>query len=733
MTHTSRLLVGSVLAIFSATLQSASDIWQEATLAGRNPEPDSRWYHADETALRASLALAPHEALRDESLIVELPMPDGELQSFVVVESPIMEPGLAAAFPAMKTYRLEGIDDAGASGRADLTTRGFRAMLRTARGILFIDPVVEPGQPRIYHSRFRRGAPTQGFACGVHRLDPLLPDPVVAAGQPVNRQQGLFETYRIAVAATNDYVATIGPDTSAVQSEILTAINRVNEIYERDLGVRLLLVANNGILFEDDDEECFSNDDALAMLDENQVWIDERIGDLAYDIGHVFGTGAGGVASLGSACAAGSKARGVTGLPNPTGDPFYIDFVAHEIGHQLSAGHTFNGTTGACGFGNRFAASAFEPGSGSSIMAYAGICGAENLQNNSDATFHSSSIATIDAFSKAGGGCFGIISNGNVNPAVTLPLVDRTIPANTPFRLDVSAGDFDLDTLSYQWDQLDSGDATTAATLGDDLGNNALFRLYEPQADSWRDFPAFGTQVLGQTDLAETLPTNARSLNFRVTVRDNASGQASDDVTLTVANSSGFRVTSPNAGTLDTTAPSWSITWDTGNTENPPVNCATVDIAVVAFDDTSYTNHGITLIASAPNTGTYTQTTPLGFSHVRARIRVMCNGNVFYDISDGDLNVIGSTVAPFDDASFATFFNSGGLTVSKPAANPGPTAVPSGLVDVFAPGLVTAPKVEECTFDPDADDHDSTALDPRLLLVLLSLLGLAWYRRYGLQ
>lgn len=728
MTLNYRLLIGSLLVALVVPLQAADAIWQEFTLQGAIAEPNSRLYRADEAALRGRLALAPHEALLDDSLVVELPMPDGELQSFVVVESPIMVPELAARLPQVKTFKLTGIDDPGASGRADLTAKGFRAMLHTSQGVVLIDPAKLPGQAGIYRSLNRRDQPTQDFACGVHQFETGLLGGATFPSKPVNRQSMNYQTYRIAVSATSEYVTAVGNATA----EITTAINRVNQIYERDLGIRLLLVANDGTLIEADSENCFSNGNPFAMLDENQVWIDERIGDAAYDIGHVFGVGPGGVAGLGSTCQTGAKARGVTTLSNPTGDPFYIDFVAHEIGHQMNANHSFNGTTGACA-GNRFGATAFEPGSGSTIMSYSGICGAENLQTNSDATFHAGSISEINLFTTGGGSCNTLLFNGNTDPSVT-PIADRTIPANTPFRLAASASDINGDTLTYQWDQLDSGDSTTAGTFGTDLANNPLFRTYEPQLDSWRDFPALGTQVLGQTDLAEVLPTTARTLDFRVTVRDGASGQTTDDVRLTVVTGTGFRVTSQStAGPLNTTLP-YNITWNRANTHLAPVNCALVDIDLLTFDDASYTNYGIhSIAAGVPNNESFTGI-PLSMSHPRARIRVKCSNNVFYDISNADLNVTGTNATLYADNTFSTFFNSGGLTVSKPGPASMPSAVASAgseLIDVFAGLPMAAAQIDECTFDPTSNEKDATALDPRLAGLLLLLAAIRLARRYG--
>lgn len=712
----------------------AAAIWTNTDPGARSATVDSAWFRADDAALRARLADAPHEVLLDRSLTIELPMPDGGLRRFSIVESPILQGG----FPGVKTFKLHGIDDRGASGRADITHRGFSAMLRTSRGLVFIDP--EPGPDRLYHSFYRRGAGSQPFACGVHARNENPLAHVQPPRRPSNRLAGNYQTYRIAVSATSEYVAAAGSE-AAARSAIITTINRVNQIYETDLGIRLLLVGNNGGLLEDDSDGCFSNDDAIAMLLENQVWIDERIGSAGYDIGHVFSTFNGGVAFLGSACQDVAKAGGVSGLSNPTGDPFSVDIVAHEIGHQLNADHSFNGTTLSCGGGNRNGATAWEPGSGSTVMAYAGICGlsppldtGENLQQNSDAMFHAGSMGQIDTFTASGGSCRGLTANGNNDPTLT-PLADRFIPARTPFRLEVAAADVDPDTLVYQWDQVDVGTFTDNTSFGTDLGSNALFRSYPAQTDAWRDFPALGTQVQGLTDEAEVLPTTARALDFRVTVLDGNSGQVSDDFRLTTVAGTGFRVTSDGSagGTLDTTVTPYTIEWDTANSENAPVSCANVNIDLLTFNNVTYDRYSIhPIAANTPNDGIEAVATPLASSHPRARIRVMCSDNVFYAISNSDLNVIG-TAGTFSDTDFATFFNNKGVTLSRPGPGAAVKTAQSGgqRIDLFASaGTTSAARIEECTADSGRRPNgDATAVGPWWLMAMAALLFPAIRRR----
>lgn len=708
-----------VLAVTSA--QATPNLWQDVTFEQRalgNAEPAARYFVADYRALQSTLELVPQETTGDRSVQIALPMPDGELELFAVVESPIMHVDLVDRYPEIRTYKLYGLDGSNASGRADITQNGFHAMLQSSHGLVFIDPD-ETSNTNRYRSRRRDNKPAQGFSCGVHRIGSKLFDKPEVLARPKNRLTGRFLTYRLAVAATKEYVAVVGGTIAAAQAEIVTAINRVNVFYERDLGIRLLLVANNDSLIERTNDTCLTNNNALAMLSENQLWIDGIIGSSNYDIGHVFSTSLGGVAFVESVCDASFKAAGVTGLPDPRGDSFYIDYVAHEIGHQFGADHVFNGTTNSCN-ANRVAATAVEPGSGSTIMGYASsnlgpgpLCGSENLQGFADATFHAGSISQIDAFTGAAGNCYDPVANGNSDPTLST-VSNRTIPRDTPFVLDNSTAiDVDGgDTLSYQWDQIDVGTATTAATFGQDLGDNPLFRSYEPQPVSYRDFPALGTQVQGLFDKAEVMACSSRNLNFRLTVRDGSSGQVTDDVRVTVSRDAGpFAINGSlnNAQTLTLANAPFTLTWDVANTgSGSPIDCANVDIDLLTFDDASYTNHSVhPIVAATTNDGTQPITiTPLTDSHPRARIRVKCTDNIFYDISDGNLNLVGSSppIPPnvFSDTDNVTFFNSNGVTlvgsapacgVPRSAPKIPVTAVNAEVVDLFGSkgsGLRTA-------------------------------------------
>jgi hypothetical protein len=636
-----------------------------------------QYFDADEQGLRDFLALVPHELSGDDSYTILLPMPDGSQTRYSIVESPIMEAALVEKYPEIKSYLVNGIDDPGAFGRIDMSPKGFRGMIYTSLGRIFIDPDWQSPTIQRYLSHKSSGdADSSGFQCSANQLGSNRAYTPVHSMGAQNRIAGSLISYRLAVSATQEYVLApnvntngAGNELSDALAEINTAINRVNVIYQRDLGIRLVLVANNDIIIDVDGTSDLVgfNDNGLAMLAVNQAWIDSEILSANYDIGHVFTTGGGGVASIRAVCDGSIKAQGVTGLPDPTGETFYIDFVAHEIGHQFGAEHSFNGTTGSCGSNRSMFATTFEPGSGSTIMAYAGLCGAENVQNTADATFHAGSILQINNFVAGAGNCNTEIPilPANADP-VAIAGPGRTIPLGTSFQLQGSGTDSNPgDTLSYQWDQMDgAGTATSSTTLGDDFGDNALFRSYPPQPTGDRDFPALGTQVAdGPIDLSEALPCSTRIVNFRLTVRDNKSGQATDDISLTVDGTSGpFRITSFNtAQTIFTTSP-LIFNWNVANTNTGAVSCANVDVDLLTFSADHKTYAVTQLLSNVVNNGNQIITLPDNSSS-NARFRVSCNSNIFYDISDADLiiqNSGGGGAGTFDTTGNTTFFNING-------------------------------------------------------------------------
>ena len=625
-------------------------IWVDVDEAAARPEGERliapRQYRVvavNLDALKAQLALAPAEfsqAAQQGEVILSLPLPGGDLGRFRVVESAIMEPELAARFPDIKTYVAQGIDDPTASGRLDQTPHGFHAMISSVNGTVFIDPYSRE-DTALYISYFKRdfarAAPSLPSGDTVLERELGQTSSVAAGGIPVGPQ---LRSYRLAVAATGEYTHFHGGTKADGMAAIVTAMNRVNGIYERDAAVRLILVANNDlIVYTNGAADPYSNSNGSSMLSQNQGNLDIVIGSANYDVGHVFSTGGGGIAYLGVPCDNVYKAQGVTGLANPTNDPFYVDYVAHEIGHQFGANHTFNGTAGSCGSGQRNASTAYEPGSGTTIMGYAGICGDQNIQPNSDDHFHTASFDQIVAYttSSLGSSCAAVINTSNEAPVANAG-GSYTIPKETAFMLTGSATDADGDTLTYGWEEFDLG---PAGHPNSPSGTAPLFRSFKASLSPSRTVPQLADLINNTQTIGEVLPSTSRSLVFRLTARDNRAGNggvAYDTVTHSVTVDAGpFRVTAPN------TAVSWSagaaatVTWDVANTNAAPVNCTGVNIRLSTDGGYAYPHE---LVVNTPNDGAAEIMVPNTHYTPHARVKVACANNIFFDISNSNFTIV---------------------------------------------------------------------------------------------
>ncbi|HRX84061.1 MAG TPA: M12 family metallo-peptidase [Phycisphaerae bacterium] len=636
------LLAPHVRAADSAR-QSADGIWATGSASpARNTLVDlglERYQTVElaPAALDAVLAAAPLENSVDagrQQAVILLPMPDGSFARFRFVESPILAPELAEAYPELHTYAGQGLDDPRATVRFDRTPAGFHAQILSPHGAVYIDPAsLEDAVNHVsYYKRdFRRAA--DDFACAVASTP--APDDT---NLPTPRVDSQMRTYRLAVAATQEYTNYHGGTVLAGMAAITTAINRVTGLYETEFGIRFTIVANNDALIYTSEPDPYTNGSSSTLISQNQANIDAIIGDGNYDIGHVFATGGGGLATLGTVCQSGQKAQAATGISNPIGDPFYIDYVSHEFGHQFSAQHTFNSVTGFCGnTGQRVLTSAYEPGSGSTIMAYPGICGTDNLQAHADPFFHSESIRQIRNFITFGSGstCGSTTANGNTNPTVNAG-ANYTIPRQTPFTLTAAGSDSDGDPLTYSWEERDLGPA--AAVTDPDAGSGPLFRCWPPTSDPTRTFPRLAELLNNTTPFGEQLPNSQRILNFRVVVRDNRTdggGLGEDDMQVAVDATAGpFTVSSPNTGS-EVWTDSGTVTWNVANTNVGAVSAASVDIMLS-------TNGGLTfpvmLAAGTPNDGSEAVSFSVG-STTHARVKVAAVGNIFFDVSNADFTI----------------------------------------------------------------------------------------------
>ena len=397
------------------------------------------------------------------------------------------------------------------------------------------------------------------------------------------------------------------------------------------------------LLYTNAANDPYTNTDVNALIEQNIINLNNTsvLGSANYDIGHVFGSGnVGGLAFVGSTCNSSFKAGGATGATNPIGDGFSLDYVAHELGHQMGAQHTFNSNCGERGVGT-----AVEPGSGSTIMSYAGLCGANNLQNDVDPQFHVVSIEEMFKFSReeSGSSCGSSSVVTNENPIVSAG-DDFTVPARTPIVLIADGFDSDGDDLSYSWEQADSG---AASDVDVDTGDNALFRSRPLSSSNLRFIPQLSDTFNGVAASGEHLPVTNRDMELRATVRDGKGGVQYDAVSMTVYDTgAAFEVTSHTFSKTYGQGDQTTVSWDVAGTTLSPISCQNVDIGLITLDGT-----GID-ITTTTNDGSETITIPSdAIALSNARFIVSCVTSEFFNVSSANLTILGSLGTGGDDGS----------------------------------------------------------------------------------
>lgn len=677
--------------------------WSET--AERNiPQPDikttkSVFYDLQIENMRTVLESVPERIpgeRQKSDFFILLPTPEGFVDTFEIFKTALMHPGLQAKYPGISTFSAIKKNNPAVIATLDITYRGVHAMVFEEGKQWFIDPVnrFDSIQYQVYYkSDF---ITNKKMNCLVSEEHTTLSS---ASPQSVDRnfRECGLRRYRTCVAATGEYTQYHGGTIQGAMSAIVTTINRVNTILRMDMAIDLQLIENNDlVIYTDGDTDPYSNENGSAMLNQNVNTLNAVIGSDNYDFGHVFSTGGGGVAYLNAVCG-GSKAGGVTGSGNPENDPFDIDYVAHEMGHQMGGNHTQNNNC------NRESNAAYEPGSASTIMGYAGIC-SPDIQNNSDPYYHVKSLEEMTAYMyySNGNSCAEYISLFNSSPEITHIPSGLTLPISTPFELTATAHDPDGDELFFCWEQYDNEVGNNMPPLSTN-SQGPVFRSLYPSSSPTRIFPAIDAIVNNQTPTWEVLPSVSRNMNFKVTVRDRVEETGCIDIASSTFNfdaSAGpFLVTYPNNQGIEVSAGEEIVVmWDVANTNTGTVNTGEVDIYL--SEDGGYTYPHV-LALNVPNTGSSTVSMPALETDL-ARIKIKGRHHVFFDISDNNfsINISNATFVVQADKLFSSLcqgdsdaivFNSQALlgyegTISFSINTP----LPSGLSAVFTEENISA-------------------------------------------
>ena len=586
----------------------------------------------------------------NQALEITLPAPDNTMRTFKIWKTPIFEKELADKHPEIQTFTAYADGDHNVTAKLDYTPYGFRAMVLDGNKSYLIDPYSKEADGyylAYYQKDLSFDTNLNGCSVGTMPGLDLSNEINLAQQRNANKKNGSQRhTYRLAISCTGEYAASVAgsnPTTSQVLSIIASTINRVNGVYEKELSVTMNIIAGNeAIIYTNaatDPYTCNSNLDCL--IGEAQSNITGVIGANNFDVGHILATAGGGLAQLNSVCRNSGKASGCSSSSGPNN----IHVILHELGHQFGANHTFSANTGGCD-GNGNSENNYEPGSGSTIMSYGGLCNPNNVTGTSDDYFGIASLVEINAFLTGNGSTCGTIATG-IAP-VTFPEITDTfvIPLNTPFELTAPLASSVQPTaaITYNWEQYDLGNFGTTEANNSTVTEGTIFRSYLPTAKLNRVYPLVD-YILDNTYSApgERLPNVARNLNFKLTARSVFQGWGTfnymdNNLVVNVAPNAEFRVTGPSTNETWNPGEVKTISWSKGGTGDNPINCGYVNI-YLSLDN------GVTfpylIVSNAPNTGTYNYTVYDVYT-TKGRIKVKGTGTVFMDIGKGQLNITGT-------------------------------------------------------------------------------------------
>ncbi|MDT7828456.1 zinc-dependent metalloprotease family protein [Pricia sp. S334] len=642
-----RLLFSITIVFLSFYASAQGQYWERKTarndvskkITERFEVKKSDVFSFREAAFRLSLTSTSRNG--KSAKIIHFPDGEGEFTAFRVVESPVLSPALSQKYPGIKSYVGQGVDNPNVRVRFSMSPKNIQAMIvhSDGRDTRFVQKV--SGDTYVMYSRSSENQVDSDFIC--HTQDKLLARGNNLTAKPVDGQ--VLRRYRLAIAASAEYTEFHGGTVADALAAINATITRVNEVFETDLAVTLQLVGETDATIYTDAETDPFRGSLSALGNEGQSAMTDQIGPANYDIGHVFHQGANGgnAGFIGAICVDNQKGQAYSSSQSPQGDIFDLDFVAHEMGHQLGANHSWSyeweGTPVQV-----------EPGSGSTIMGYAGITDQDDVVPNGDDYFHYVSIDQIIENLKTKD-CGQVVPLSN-NPPVVNALADHVIPKSTAFVLTGSATDSDAgDVLTYTWEQIDNG-IVKEATFGPTNPNGANFRSRPPMTEPTRYFPLLSRIVQGQlTETNPTLDTEwetvsevERELNFAFTVRDNAPGGGqvvSELVKVSVTNEAGpFSVTSQAVGEIYTAGEAHEILWNVANTDAAPVNAESVDIFLSTDGGESFP---ITLAEAVPNDGAEEIVFP-GQPTEAARIMVKAADNIFLAVNASNFTIQASEI-----------------------------------------------------------------------------------------
>lgn len=655
--------------------------WTPAAFEGRSEKSSNvrSYYKLDLNKIRTQLNDAQETGKNARPVEISLPTLDGKIEKFAVYSSPVVVKELADQYQ-LGSYVGVGIDDPSKYVRFSVAPNDFQSMIIKDGVYQFID--AQNADKTVYGVHAKTDKTPGGFVCSMNEsaLSKKQMDALYAKGKtfdknPTNFSKSSdqkFRTMRLAISVTGEYTQYFGGTVTGALTAINATMTRVNGVFEKDFALRLLVQNFPSIIYTNAATDPYSpaaTGAGGAWNLELQGVLTANVGNANYDIGHLFGASGGGgnAGCIGCVCTDPTtaepegKGSGFTSPADgiPQGDNFDIDYVAHEMGHQLGANHTFSHSIEGTNVN-------MEPGSGSTIMGYAGIVPGANVQMHSDPYFHVASIIQVeDNLSTVSCDVETTVTN---NPPVIGALTDYTIPKGTAFVLTGTATDAENDPMTYTWEQFDTA-ATSVTSVTGNNATGALFRSIAPSATGHtRYFPKFSSVLAGNLTVPadwETVSNVARPTNFVLTVRDNnplstSQQTQSDIVTVTVGNNGPFKVNSTQVYHNLAAA----LLWDVASTNAAPYNVANVKIDYTTDNGATWT----VLSANTPNDGAENFTFPAALNGQNIKVRISSIGNIFYTIKQ-----VLVTAAPACSSAAPTNIAVNGITATGATVSWNPT------------------------------------------------------------
>jgi len=643
MKYILRPLLVTLFVISLSTVYSQS-YWKNADINSTNRKTNPNLvlptefelFLLDTKQFRKVLKAVPKKGDADISNghIIYLPTSKGEVKSYRVLETPVFDEELSKKYPSIKSFTGQGVDDPSEIVKFSMSQLGFKCMhISVDSEYEYTESYAEEEGYYLVYQRKDKLPESSHFEC---TLKDIAKDKLLNTNTRSNVNDGINRTFRLVVSTTGEYTEYFGGTVAGALAAINASITRVNAIFETDLNVTFeLIAATENVIYTDASTDPYSPGNSFFNVwsEEVQSILTDQVGAVNYDLGHLFGVAqhSGNAGYISSVCTDGEKGSAWSSSYTPEGDGFDVSLLCHEIGHQFGANHTWSYKDDE-GFDAHV-----EPASGTTIMSYAGITKSANVQESHDPYFHAKSIQQMTDFINTIS-CQVEEDTGNTAPTVDAGL-DYSIPSGTPFVLTGTAIDPDGDVLSYCWEQMDEDDALTKypnvnATTG------VAFRSLNPTSSNERVFPEIATVLDGQTASTwEAIPDVERELNFRLTVRDNVAGGGtteSDDMVVSVKGNAGpFEITTPSTDVNWAAGTAKTISWNVAGTDAAPINTNAVNIYLSTDGGSTFE----TIVENTANDGAYNYVVPdnLGTTN---RIKIESVGNIFFDISDSDFNIV---------------------------------------------------------------------------------------------